>query len=166
MLAAFRAALAAATDPGAIEEVRRTHTGKKSPLKEALKALRDVPPEERPAVAKAINDAGDTIEAELDARAAKIEALALDRRLAAEWIDLTMPGVPPIRRGGQHPVTEVERGVLDVLRQLGFSGGRRCRSRSRAPAACTATKPSTRRTSRCSTSSKACGSTRGSRSRT
>ena len=119
LLAAFRADLSRASDPAAIDEIRRTHTGKKSPLKESLRGLREVPAEERPAVAKAVNDAADQMEAELEVAAAAIDARALEARLAAEWIDLSMPGTAP-GRGARHPLSEVEDRCLAVLRQLGF----------------------------------------------
>jgi phenylalanyl-tRNA synthetase alpha chain len=119
ILADFRADLAAASDPAAIEEVRRAHTGKKSALKEALRGLREVPEAERPQVAKAINEAQQVVEAELAAAAERVEARALDARLVQEWQDLTMPGLAP-PRGARHPISEVEQRCMEVMRQLGF----------------------------------------------
>lgn len=120
MLDAFREALAAAATPRDLEEVRRLHTGKKSPIKAALKGLRDVPSEERPRVAQAINAARQQMEA-LAAQA--IEAAreaAIEAQLDQEWQDLSMPGTAA-RRGARHPVTAVERQCLAVLRRLGFT---------------------------------------------
>jgi phenylalanyl-tRNA synthetase alpha chain len=119
LLGAFRADLAAAADPAALEEVRRVHTGKKSPIKEALRQLKAVPDEERPAVAAALNVAQRVIEEELETERARIESEALQARLEAEWQDLSLPGVAT-PRGALHPVTQVEREALDVLRRLGF----------------------------------------------
>ncbi|MCB9680946.1 MAG: phenylalanine--tRNA ligase subunit alpha [Alphaproteobacteria bacterium] len=119
LLAAFRAELAAATTPEAVDEVRRLHAGKKSPLKEALRALRDVPEAERPSVAAAVNAAQQTVEAELDAARARLDAEVLAARLDAEWVDLSLPGVAT-PRGARHPVTRTERVCMDVMRQLGF----------------------------------------------
>jgi len=119
LLDAFRADLATADDPAALEELRRRHTGKKSPLKLALRGLRDVPPDERPSVAQEINEAREAIEAELDAAAADIEARALAAQVEAEWEDLTLPGIAPAR-GTRHPLSVVQDRILEVLRQLGF----------------------------------------------
>jgi phenylalanyl-tRNA synthetase alpha chain len=119
LLAAFRADLAAAASPVAIDEVRRLHLGKQSAVKAVLKQLRDVPADERPAFAKAVNDASAAMEAELEARAATVERAALDARLAAEWEDLSLPGTLS-QRGARHPLTTIERRCLEVLRQLGF----------------------------------------------
>ena len=119
LVAAFRADLDAATDPAALDVVRRAHTGKKSPLKLALRGLRDVPAEDRPAVAQSINAAQARIETELDAAAARVEAAALEAQLGAEWSDLTLPGLAP-SRGARHPLTDVEWRAMGVLRRLGF----------------------------------------------
>jgi phenylalanyl-tRNA synthetase alpha chain len=119
LLDEFRASVAAAGDPAALDEVRRTYTGKKSALKAALRELRDVPADERPAVAKEINDLQLLVQSELEAAKAEVEARALADQLNAEWQDLSMPGLP-YPRGARHCVTQVERQVLAVLRRLGF----------------------------------------------
>jgi phenylalanyl-tRNA synthetase alpha chain len=119
LLEAFRADLAAAEDPAAIDGVRRRHTGKKSPLKLALRGLKSVPKEERSEVAQTIHAAQTTVNAELDAAAEKIAQAALEARLEAEWQDLSLPGVATAR-GARHPVSEVERRCLGVMRRLGF----------------------------------------------
>ena len=120
ILATFRAELAAAADPAALDVVRRTHAGKKSLLKDAFRSLREVPAEEKAQVAAEINDAQATMEAELQAAAERIEAQALEARLASEWQDLTLPGLAA-ERGARHPLTEVESRCMEVMRQLGFA---------------------------------------------
>ena len=120
LLSAFRADLAQAGDPSALDEVRRVHTGKKSAVKAALKQLRDVPPEQRKEVAGAINAARKTMEEELASAAESVLARARAAKLDAEWADLSLPGVAP-RRGARHPLTQVERHATSVMRQLGFS---------------------------------------------
>lgn len=120
LLAAFRAELANATTPQDIDAVGRAHSGKKSPLKAALKGLRNVPDAERPNVAKAINEARQTLEAELAQAREAAEARALQARLDAEWQDLTLPGVAP-ERGMAHPVTETEQRLMALMRRLGFT---------------------------------------------
>ncbi len=120
MMSAFRADLERARDPAALEEVRRVHTGKKSPLKESLRSLRDVPPEERPEAAREVNEAGARMEEELAAAALRLEALEDERRIEAEWQDGSMPGLAA-PRGSRHPLSVVERRCTEVLRQLGFT---------------------------------------------
>ncbi len=120
LLAAFRADLEAATTPAALEQVRVAHTGRKSPLKAALKGLREVPAEERPAVAQALNAASQTVEAALAEAKARVEAAAIAAQLDAEWQDLSAPGLAT-PRGARHPVHVIEQRCLDVLRRLGFT---------------------------------------------
>jgi phenylalanyl-tRNA synthetase alpha chain len=123
LLDAFHADLAAAVadeDPlAALERVRLGHTGKKSPLKLALRGLKDVPAEARPAVAASFNAAAEAVEAALEAAVADARAAALRARLDAEWQDLSAPGVV-VQRGARHPVSVVEADCLALLRRLGF----------------------------------------------
>jgi phenylalanyl-tRNA synthetase alpha chain len=120
LLVGFRADLARATDPAALDEVRRVHTGKKSALKDALTRLREVSADERPAAARALNEVQRLMEAELDAARDLAERAALAAQLDAEWQDLTLPGLAA-RHGALHPVTLVHERCLDVLRRLGFT---------------------------------------------
>jgi phenylalanyl-tRNA synthetase alpha chain len=119
LLEAFRADLAAATDLSSLDDVRRRHTGKKSPLKLALRGLKTVSKEERPAVARAVNEAQATVIEELEEASARITAAVLAVQLEEEWQDLSLPGVAT-PRGARHPVREVERQCLAVMRRLGF----------------------------------------------
>jgi phenylalanyl-tRNA synthetase alpha chain len=119
LLQQFRTDLEAAADPAAVEEVRRTHTGKKSPIKTSFKELRNVAPEDRTSVAAALNSASETITAELEMATKSIAARALAAQLNAEWEDLSMPG-QATRRGARHPLTVVENRCMTVLRRLGF----------------------------------------------
>jgi phenylalanyl-tRNA synthetase alpha chain len=105
--------------PSMLDELRRTWLGKGGPVKEAMRDLREVPADERPAVAKQLNEVQATIEAELSAAAAQIESRALEARVRAEWQDLSLPGLAP-RRGARNPVSVVEEQCMAVLRQLGF----------------------------------------------
>jgi len=119
-LTAFRAELAAATTPEAIQEVRTKYLGKKSYVKTALKSLGSLTAEERPVVAKEINDAQQLIERELEDAAARIAEGAVARQIAAEWQDLTLPGIAQ-ERGATHPLTQVHDAAMAVMRRLGFS---------------------------------------------
>ena len=120
LLAAFRADLAAAVTPEDLEIVARTHAGKKSPLRAALKELKHVPADQRPTVAAALNAAADVVDRELEVSRERAETAALAARLEVEWQDLTMPGVAP-ERGRRHPVAITEARLLARLRRLGFT---------------------------------------------
>ena len=117
--AEFAKALAEATTSQEIFQLQKTYTGKKSPIKKALGNLRNVPAEDRKTVAAQLNTLKNELEAELTAAAEEMANKELNAQLESEWMDLTMPGVFP-ERGARHPLTEVERRCMDVLRQLGF----------------------------------------------
>ncbi len=119
LIEAFRSDLSAATDPAALEDVRRQYTGKKSPIKAAFKDLRHVDASERSQVAAALNEAQKTIESELEAAIKAAASQALAAQLNQEWQDLSMPGLG-LKRGARHPLTVVENQCMDVLRRLGF----------------------------------------------
>jgi phenylalanyl-tRNA synthetase alpha chain len=115
----FRSELGQVTDLARLDQLRRDYLGKNSGLKAALKDLRSVPEESRAQLAKLLNDAKAEIEAELDALKLRLEEASRRAQIETEWVDLSLPGIAP-RRGGRHPVTEVESLCLGVLRQLGF----------------------------------------------
>ncbi|MEZ4240129.1 MAG: hypothetical protein R3F59_29055 [Myxococcota bacterium] len=102
-----------------MEAVRRDHAGKKSPLKAALRGLRDLAPEARAEAAREINEAAAAVEAELQAASERLEGEALQARIAEEWQDLSMPGLLP-PRGSRHPISLAEARSMDALRRLGF----------------------------------------------
>jgi phenylalanyl-tRNA synthetase alpha chain len=120
LVAQFEADLQKAGSVKALDDVRRAHTGKKSPLKSLLGKVKDLPPDDRPAFARDVNEAQSAIEKTLEARQTALAATELDQQLAREWIDLTLPGLAH-RRGARHPLTEVESRCVQMLRQLGFA---------------------------------------------
>ena len=84
-----------------------------------MKNLKNVSPEERPAVGKMINEFKTKVQAEYDAAAIRIEAAELEKRNAAEAVDITMPA--KIRNmGGLHPITLVKNQIVDVFAGMGF----------------------------------------------
>ena len=115
----FRAELAAAQSPEALAAIRTTYLGKKSYVKTALRSLGAMSAEERPKFAKEINDAAQAIERELDEATARIAESAVAKQIEAEWQDLTLPGIAQ-ERGATHPLSQVHRKAMDVMRRLGF----------------------------------------------
>lgn len=115
----FAKALAAATTSQELFQLQKTYTGKKGPIKKALGNLKSVPAEDRRTIAQQLNALKQELESQLASASEAMAAKELEAKLAAEWMDMSMPGVFP-EQGGRHPVTEVERRCLEVLRQLGF----------------------------------------------
>lgn len=113
------AAIAAAPDERALHELRVRVLGKKGTLTEALKGLAALDPEARRTVGRELHARKAAIEAAVDARKEALERAALDARLAAERVDLTLPGAR-VPAGGHHLLTQVTHRLLDVFRSLGY----------------------------------------------
>ena len=86
------AALDAAETPAALEELRVKLLGKKGELTAVLKMMGKLSPEERPVMGQMANAVRAEIEAKLDECKASIGAKVLEAKLAAEAIDVTIPG--------------------------------------------------------------------------
>ncbi len=114
------AAIAAAADERALEEVRVAALGKKGTISERLKGLGAMAPEERKAAGAALNVLKDAIAAAIEARRATLRDSALDERLKSETVDVTLP-VRPEMRGTIHPVTQAWQEVIQVFGDMGFS---------------------------------------------
>ena len=110
-----------ATDSAALEEVRVRYLGRKAELPQLLRGVRDLPPDQRGAVGKAGNQARQAIEAAIEARTAALEAGELDARLAADAIDVTLPGDPPLAPGRLNLITATRREIEDIFLGLGFT---------------------------------------------
>ena len=100
--AEIAATAAAASDAGAIEAVRVAARGKKGSVSALLATLGGIAPEERKSAGAAINGLKTEVTALIEARAAELGKAALDARLAAERVDVTLPVRPGIttRIGG------------------------------------------------------------------
>src|SRR5688572_30115296 len=96
------AAVAAATATAELEEVRARFLRRKAELPNLLRDVGKLPPEERGPVGKGANQAREALQAAVDARAGELEALELEARLAADVVDVTLPGSPVVSAGHLH----------------------------------------------------------------
>ncbi len=112
--------LTSASSPGDVEEIRVRALGKKGALTREAKAIGALPPEERPAAGEVVNAVKTAIEAAIEARAGTLADHAIESRLAAEAVDVTLPG----RHRGQgtsHPLSIVTDELLEIFRRMGFA---------------------------------------------
>lgn len=119
IVAQAEAAIAAATTPQELDAVRVEYMGKKGLLTEQLKSLGKLSAEERPAAGQAINVAKQQVQQAINARNEALKQAQLAEKLAAERIDVTLPG----RRsavGGFHPVTQTIQRIEQFFGDLGF----------------------------------------------
>ncbi|TWI34487.1 phenylalanine--tRNA ligase subunit alpha [Paracoccus sulfuroxidans] len=117
---AYLTRIADAADAPALEEVRLAALGKKGEISGKMKELGKMSPEERQTTGAALNRVRDEIDAALRARREGLENAALDARLAAEWLDVTLPGRPR-RQGSIHPVSQVMEEVTEIFADMGFA---------------------------------------------
>ncbi len=104
----------------AVEAVRVEALGRKGKLNEISKEFGKLTPDERKNIGKLLNTVKQDLETKLEARKATLDSVALDARLASEWIDLTTPA-SGARPGHLHPVTQVQRELEDLFVSLGFA---------------------------------------------
>src|SRR5258706_1518379 len=117
-----RAIFAAVVQPAALENEKARFLGKNGSVTALLKSLAQLPPEERRAQGARINAAKVAIEELLERRRAELAQLELNQRLAAEAIDVSLPG----RRrgaGGIHPIKRTWQRIEQIFGSIGFDVG-------------------------------------------
>ncbi|MCW7760940.1 phenylalanine--tRNA ligase subunit alpha [Photorhabdus luminescens] len=120
LVAKARAAVEDAQDVAALDLVRVEYLGKKGHLTLQMSSLRDLPVEERPAAGAVINQAKQEVLEILNIRKEKLETDLLNFRLAAEKIDISLPG-RRMENGGLHPVNRTIERIETFFGELGFS---------------------------------------------
>jgi phenylalanyl-tRNA synthetase alpha chain len=118
--AAGEAAIAEAPGTAELEDVRVRFLGRKAELPNLLRGVAQLPPEERGVVGRAANEARRALEEAIQRRTAELEAAELDARLAADVVDVTLPGTPAVAPGRLHLLTATRREIEDVFLGLGF----------------------------------------------
>ena len=114
-----QAAVNGAADLRALDDVRVRYLGKSGVFTEQLKQLGKLPKEERPAAGQEINKAKQALQQRIEARKGELEQAALTQRLAAERVDVSLPG-RGAGQGGLHPVTRTMRRIEEIFGGAGF----------------------------------------------
>ena len=114
-------AAAGATTHEELEELRVRYLGRKSELTTTLRSIGELPPEERGKVGQAGNAVRQALEALIGNRIQELEDAELERTLAEDRIDVTLPGDPPDPAGRLHLITETRREIEDIFVGLGFN---------------------------------------------
>ncbi len=107
-------------DPAALENAKARYLGKEGSLTGLLKGLGKLDASERPAAGARINEVKQQIEAALQARRDDIQQQALQARLAAEALDVTLPG-RGTGAGGLHPVTRALERIETLFHSIGYA---------------------------------------------
>lgn len=113
------AAIAAADNSQLLEEVRVEYLGKKGLVTQHMKSLGKLSAEERPKAGQLINEAKQRIQTSLESKKSDLASAALNARLEAERVDVSLPGRGQ-SVGGLHPVSRTMERIEDLFIQLGF----------------------------------------------
>ncbi len=109
----------AAADLAALDAVRVSYLGKKGEITARLKTLGKLAPEERSAAGQEINQAKQAVQQALNERREVLETAAMEARLAADAVDVTLPGRGQAI-GGYHPVTRARLRIEKIFKNAGF----------------------------------------------
>ena len=112
-------AILGAADPQALEALRIQYLGKKGDLTKLLKMMGKLDPSERPAMGQLANQVRAEVENALTQRKDELSALLLERKLASEAVDVTIPG-KPTQIGHEHPMYVVLDEIKDIFIGMGF----------------------------------------------
>jgi phenylalanyl-tRNA synthetase alpha chain len=104
----------------ALEAVRVSALGKQGSVSALLKTMGGMSPEERQTQGPIINGLRESITSALAAKKAELETADLNRRLATERVDMTLPA-PDAPRGTIHPVSQVMDELAEIFADMGFA---------------------------------------------
>jgi phenylalanyl-tRNA synthetase alpha chain len=114
------AAILAAPDSPALEELRIAYLGRKAELPQLLRGVAELEASERGAVGAAANQARQALSTLISQRESQLAGAELDAHLQSDRIDITLPGAPAFARGHLHLLTQTRRDLEDVFIGLGF----------------------------------------------
>jgi phenylalanyl-tRNA synthetase alpha chain len=112
-------ALAAANTETDVEQLRVRFLGRKGELTTAVRGLRDILPADRPAIGALLNTIKQDVEHRVEQALAQLRAAARAQQVAAERVDVTVPGRSRIC-GHLHPITQTMEQIVDIFVALGF----------------------------------------------
>ncbi|NBD16673.1 MAG: phenylalanine--tRNA ligase subunit alpha [Cyanobacteria bacterium] len=115
-----RHAIASASDLESLEQLRVQYLGKKGQLSQVLRGMGKLSAEERPRIGSLANEVKEEIQSAIDETRQNLQRAQLEAQLAAETLDVTMPGVMrPL--GKVHPLNGMIDQMLDIFVGLGYT---------------------------------------------
>ena len=114
------AAVARAETLEQLEQERVAILGRKSRLTQLMREFASLPAKDRPEAGRVANEAKQALTEALEQRRLQLEAGARSRQIAAEQIDITLPGrAHPL--GRRHPLTQTRREIEEIFISMGFA---------------------------------------------
>lgn len=120
LLHQFLAELPETTSSADLENLKVKYLGKKGPITQLMKTLKEVDPEQRPQAGKAINDLKEAITRKIEEFEKDIVQKEEEAGLAREKIDVTLPGRGRYA-GNKHLITKTLDEMISILAGMGFS---------------------------------------------
>ncbi|MCA9765907.1 MAG: phenylalanine--tRNA ligase subunit alpha [Carnobacterium sp.] len=102
-----------------LDQVRVAYLGKKGPITEVLRGMKDVSAQERPIIGAAANEVRDAIAIQLESQKAVLELEKINHDLAREAIDVTLPG-KQVSTGQSHVLTQIMEEIEDLFIGMGY----------------------------------------------
>ena len=103
-----------------LDSLRVQYLGKKGELTAVLKMMGKLSAEERPAMGQLANEVRAALEQALEAKGKELEAKALEDRLKAEALDVTVPG-KAVKEGHRHPMYIALDEIKEIFIGMGFT---------------------------------------------
>lgn len=110
----------ACEDLAQLQQLRVLYLGKKGPIQEVMKSMKDLPKEERPAFGQQVNEVKTLFANAIEERRAVLEVAKMEKRIAEEKIDITLSGQKP-NLGNAHPLMIVQQEMEDLFIGLGYT---------------------------------------------
>ena len=102
-----------------LNQIRVKLLGKKGPITEVLRGMRDLAPEERPQVGEFANKVRDELKTAIENQRHDIEQEMTAHKIAMETVDVTLPGTP-VRRGTAHVIEQIIDDLEDLFMGMGY----------------------------------------------
>ena len=115
----YLTAIMAAEDEVALEDLRLQAVGKKGEVSLKMRELGKMTLEQRQSAGPKLNALKNEINSALAAKKTALSDAALDQRLQAEWLDVTLPARDR-RQGTLHPISQVSEEVAAIFADMGF----------------------------------------------
>ncbi len=108
-----------ASDDDALDQIAQSYLGRKGKIRQAMRLLGKMAPEERPTFGKAVNETSDAVSGAMENRRAELASERLGAALVDDLFDPTLPGKRE-NRGTVHPLTLLDWRLDEIFRSMGF----------------------------------------------
>ncbi|MDH6367472.1 MULTISPECIES: phenylalanine--tRNA ligase subunit alpha [unclassified Breznakia] len=113
------AKIEACTSTKELQDVRVLYLGKKGPIQEVMKMMKDLSPEEKPKFGQQVNEIKQLLASKIEEKKVILEEKEVNEKLINEKIDITLSGLKP-NLGNLHPLIMVQQELEDLFIGLGY----------------------------------------------